>query len=156
MLRKSKTTYSVSSGIVQLKCSILEFSVRLSNWMLQILIIYDLHLCFLVYLLAAWAILQLSDGCCHYRWQGFKFRPMLGTYGFQQWGCFFVSTPTTRGDLVLYGLIQKTGTHIPLWDSNWGMLGSPDLCSNHRTCGQPLVCDITYIISNWKYTCRCV
>jgi hypothetical protein len=31
--------------------------------------------------IAAWAIFQLSGGCHHYRWQGCKFRPMLGAQG---------------------------------------------------------------------------
>jgi hypothetical protein len=36
------------------------------------------------------AIFQLSRDCHHYRWQGCKFRPMLSTYGFYQWGFFYV------------------------------------------------------------------
>jgi hypothetical protein len=37
--------------------------------------------CFVCLFIAAWAIFQLSGGCHHYRWQGCKFRPMLGAQG---------------------------------------------------------------------------
>jgi hypothetical protein len=40
--------------------------------------------------IAARAIFQLSGDCHHYRWQGCKFRPVLSTHGFQQWGFFYV------------------------------------------------------------------
>jgi hypothetical protein len=57
---------------------------------------------------------QLSGGCHHYRWQGCKFRPMLALRAFEQGGV----SPTATRDLRLYGLIRKTGTHVPQWDSN--------------------------------------
>jgi hypothetical protein len=43
-----------------------------------------------VLFIAVWAIFQLSSSCHHYRWQGCKFRPMLSTHGFWQWGFFFM------------------------------------------------------------------
>ena len=36
---------------------------------------------------------------------------------FEQGGIFFVPTPTATRDLGLYGLIRKTGTHVPQWGS---------------------------------------
>jgi hypothetical protein len=33
----------------------------------------------------------------------------------------FVPTPTATGDLGLYVLIRRTGTHVPQWDSNHGL-----------------------------------
>jgi hypothetical protein len=33
---------------------------------------------------------SLSGDCHHYQWRGCKFRPLLSTYGFQQWGFFYV------------------------------------------------------------------
>jgi hypothetical protein len=47
----------------------------------------DLFVCLFI---AVWAIFQLSGGCHHYRWQDCKFRPMLSTHGFRQWGFLFV------------------------------------------------------------------
>jgi hypothetical protein len=36
---------------------------------------------FVCLFIAARTIFQLSGGCHHYRWQGCKFRPMLGAQG---------------------------------------------------------------------------
>jgi hypothetical protein len=52
------------------------------------------------------------------RWQGCKFRPMFGTQGLWAGRDLYHATPTETRDLGLYGLIQKTGTHVPQWDSN--------------------------------------
>jgi hypothetical protein len=41
-------------------------------------------------------------------------RSMLSTHG------FYRVTPTATRDLGLYGLIQRSGTHVPQWDSNRG------------------------------------
>jgi hypothetical protein len=71
-----------------------------------------------VLFIAAQAIFQLSGGCHHCRWQGCKFRPMLGTQGLWAGRDLYCVTPTATRDLGLYRLIQKTGTHIPKWDSN--------------------------------------
>jgi hypothetical protein len=68
--------------------------------------------------IAAWAIFQLSGGCHHYRWQGCKFRPMLGVQGLWAGRDLYRTTPTATRDLGLYGLIRKTGTHVPQWDLN--------------------------------------
>ena len=37
---------------------------------------------------------------------------------FEQGRIFIVPTPTATRDLSLYGLIRKTGTHVPQWGSN--------------------------------------
>jgi hypothetical protein len=65
-------------------------------------------------LIAAWAIFQLSGGCHHYRWLGSKFRPMLGAQGLWAGRDLYRATPTATRDLGLYGLIRKTGTHVPV------------------------------------------
>ena len=62
------------------------------------------------------ATVAITGDCRHYRWQGCKFRPMLGTQGL--WAGRYRSTPTVRQDPGFYVLIQKTGTHVPLWDLN--------------------------------------
>jgi hypothetical protein len=46
---------------------------------------FDLFVCLFI---AAWAMFQLSGECHHCWWQGCKFRPMLSTHGFKQWGFF--------------------------------------------------------------------
>jgi hypothetical protein len=75
--------------------------------------------CLFVYLfIAARAIFQLSGDCHHYRWLGCKFRPMLGTQGLWAGRDLYRTTPTAIRGLGLYGLIRKTGTHVPQWDSN--------------------------------------
>jgi hypothetical protein len=61
---------------------------------------------------------QLSGGCHHYQWQGCKFRPMLGAQGLWAGRDLYLATPTVTRDLESYGLIRKTSTHIPHWDSN--------------------------------------
>jgi hypothetical protein len=71
-----------------------------------------------LFVLAARAIFQLSDGCHHYRWQGCKFRPMLGAQGLWTGRDFYRATPTATRNPGLYGLIRKTGTYVPHWDSN--------------------------------------
>jgi hypothetical protein len=73
---------------------------------------------FVCLLIAARAIFQLSGGCHHYRWQGCKFWPMLGAQGLWAGRDLYHATPTAKRDLGLYGLIRKTGTHVPQWDSN--------------------------------------
>jgi hypothetical protein len=47
-----------------------------------------------------------------------KFWPKLGTRGLWAGRDLYRATPTATRDLGLYGLIQKTGTHVPQWDSN--------------------------------------
>jgi hypothetical protein len=72
--------------------------------------------CFLF--IAAWSIFQLSGGGHHYRWLGCKFRPMLGAQGLWAGRDLYRATPTATRNLGLYGLIRKTGTHVPQWGSN--------------------------------------
>jgi hypothetical protein len=43
---------------------------------------------------------------------------MLGAQGLWAGRDLNRATPTTTRDLGLYGLIRKTGTHVPQWDSN--------------------------------------
>jgi hypothetical protein len=73
---------------------------------------------FVCLFIATRAIFQLSGGCHHCRWQGCKFRPMLGAQGLWAGRDLYRATPTVTRDLGLYGLIRKTGTHVPQWDSN--------------------------------------
>jgi hypothetical protein len=73
--------------------------------------------CLFVLFIAAWAIFQLSGGH-HYRWLGCKFRPILGAQGPRAGRDLYRATPTATRDLGLYGLIRKTGTHVPQWGSN--------------------------------------
>jgi hypothetical protein len=73
---------------------------------------------FVCLFIAARAIFQLSGVCHHYRWQGCKFWPMLGAQGLWAGRDLFRATPTATRDLGFYGLIRKSGTHIPQWDSN--------------------------------------
>jgi hypothetical protein len=73
---------------------------------------------FVCLFIAARAIFQLSGGCHHYRWQGCKFWPMLGAQGLRAGRDLYRATPTATRDLGLYGLIRKTGTYVPQWDSN--------------------------------------
>jgi hypothetical protein len=75
----------------------------------------DLFVCLLI---AAQAFFQLSGSCHHYWWQGCKFWPMLGAQGLWAGRDLYCATPTATRDLGLYGLIRKTGTHVPQWDSN--------------------------------------
>jgi hypothetical protein len=70
--------------------------------------------------IATRAIFQLSVGCHHCRWQGCKFRPIFGTQGLWAGRDLYRATPTATRDLGLYGLIRKTGTHVPQWGSNPG------------------------------------
>jgi hypothetical protein len=63
--------------------------------------------------LAARAIFQLSGGCHQaaildlcYALMAFRVRVL------------FRATPTATQDLGFYGLIRKTGTRVPQWDSN--------------------------------------
>jgi hypothetical protein len=80
------------------------------------LIIFDT---FFVYLfIVARAIFQLSGACHHYRWQGCKFWPMFGAQGLWAGRVLYRATPTATRDLGLFGLIRKTGTYVPQWDSN--------------------------------------
>jgi hypothetical protein len=72
---------------------------------------------FVCLFIAARAIFQLSGGCRHYRWQGRKFRPMLGAQGLWAGRGLYRATPAVTQDLGLYDLIWKIGTHFPLWDS---------------------------------------
>jgi hypothetical protein len=61
---------------------------------------------------------------------------MLGAQGLWAGRDFHRATPTGTRDLGLYGLIRKTGTHIPQRDSNPPTQGSSDLWaqrSNHCT-----------------------
>jgi hypothetical protein len=51
-------------------------------------------------------------------WLGCKFRPMLGAQGLWAGRDLYRATPTATRDLGLYGLIRKTGTHVPQWGSN--------------------------------------
>jgi hypothetical protein len=74
-------------------------------------------LCFCLFI-AARLIFQLSGGCHHYRWQGCKFWPMLGTQGLWAGRDLYRATPTATRDLGLYSLIRKAGTYVPQWDSN--------------------------------------
>jgi hypothetical protein len=67
---------------------------------------------------AVGAIFQLSGGCHHYRRQGCKFWPMLGAQGLWAGRDLYRATPTATRDLGFYGLLRKTGTHVPQWDSN--------------------------------------
>jgi hypothetical protein len=73
---------------------------------------------FVCLFIATRTIFQLSGSCHHYRWQGCKFRPMLGAHGLWAGRDFYRATPTATRDLCLYSLIRKTGTHVPQWDSN--------------------------------------
>jgi hypothetical protein len=73
---------------------------------------------FVCLFIAARAIFQLSGGCHHCRWQGCKFWPMLGTQGLWAGRDLYRATPTATLDCGFYGLIRKTGTHVPQWDSN--------------------------------------
>jgi hypothetical protein len=75
------------------------------------------RICFCLFT-AARAIFQLSGGCHHYRWQGCKFWPMLGAQGLWAGRDLYRTTPTATRDLGLYGLVRKTGTYVPQWDSN--------------------------------------
>jgi hypothetical protein len=43
---------------------------------------------------------------------------MLGAQGLRAGRDLYRATPTATRDLGLYGLIQKTGTHVPQWDSD--------------------------------------
>ena len=54
----------------------------------------------------------------HCRWRAAKFRPMLGAQGLWAGRDLYRATPTATRDLGLYGLIRKTGTHVPQWGSN--------------------------------------
>jgi hypothetical protein len=94
--------------------------------------------CLFVLFIAAWAIYQLSGGCHHYRWQGCKFFSMLGAQGL--WAGRDLYRANTYCDMgprfslshskdrhprptvgfyhSLFGLIRKTGTHVPQWGSN--------------------------------------
>jgi hypothetical protein len=54
----------------------------------------------------------------HYRWLGCKYGPMLGTQGLWAGRDLYRATPTATRGLGLYGLIRKTGTHVPQWGSN--------------------------------------
>jgi hypothetical protein len=85
--------------------------------MLPFLAFFCLFMLFVSFL-AAWAIFQLSGGCHHYRWLGCKFGPMLSAQGLWAGRDLYRATPTATRDLGLYGLIWKTGTHVPQWDSN--------------------------------------
>jgi hypothetical protein len=42
----------------------------------------------------------------------------LGAQGLWVGRDFYRATPTATRDLGLYGLIRKTGTHVPQWNSN--------------------------------------
>jgi hypothetical protein len=53
------------------------------------------------------AIFQLSGGCHHCRWQGCKFRPMLGAQGFEQGGIFIVPHLLRHGTLVYTVLCER-------------------------------------------------
>jgi hypothetical protein len=68
---------------------------------------------FVCLFIATRAICQLSGGCYHCRWQGCKFRPILGTQGLWTGRDLYRATPTATRDLGLYGLIRKAGTHVP-------------------------------------------
>jgi hypothetical protein len=82
------------------------------------LLLIPKDLLFVCLFIIAWAIFQLSGGCHHYRWQGCKFRHMLGAQGLWAGRDLYRATPTATRDLGFYGLIRKTGTHVPQWDSN--------------------------------------
>jgi hypothetical protein len=47
-----------------------------------------------------------------------NFWPMLGVQGLWAGRDLYRATPTTTRDLGLYGLIRKTGTYVPQWNSN--------------------------------------
>jgi hypothetical protein len=79
---------------------------------------YEWICLFVCLFIVARAIFQLSGGCHHYRLQGCKFWPMLGAQGLWAGRDLYRATPTATRDLGLYGLIRKTGTYIPQWDSN--------------------------------------
>jgi hypothetical protein len=49
---------------------------------------------------------------------GLQFRPMLGAQGLWAGRDLYRATSTATRDLSLYGLIRKTGTHVPQWDLN--------------------------------------
>jgi hypothetical protein len=74
--------------------------------------------CLFCLFIATRAIFQLSGGCHHCRWQGCKFRPLLGAQGLSAGRDLYHTTPTATRDFGLNGLIRKTGTHVPQWDSN--------------------------------------
>jgi hypothetical protein len=73
---------------------------------------------FVCLFIATRAIFQLSGGCHHCWRQGCKFQPMLGAQGLWAGRDLYRATPTATRHLGLYGLIRKTGNHIPQWDSN--------------------------------------
>jgi hypothetical protein len=87
-----------------------------------------------VYLfIAARAIFQLSGGCHHYRWQGCKFRPMLGTQGLWAGRGLYHATLTAPQGLGLYGLPKDRHPCLTVGFEP-PMQGSSDLCvqrSNH-------------------------
>jgi hypothetical protein len=61
---------------------------------------------------------QLSGDCRHYSdWTAFffYFRPMLSTHTVR---VLLRATSTSIRDFRLYGLIRRTGTHVPQWDWN--------------------------------------
>jgi hypothetical protein len=100
------------------------FNLGVAFW----LVINNLLVCLFVLLIAAWAIFQLSGGCHHYRWLRCKFRPMLGAQGLWAGRDLYRDTPTATRDLGLYGLLRKTGTHVP--------------CSGVRTPNSRIICDM--------------
>ena len=51
---------------------------------------------------------------------------MLSAQGFWAGRDLYRATPTATRDLGLYGLIRKTGTHVPQWDSKPPMTIAPD------------------------------
>jgi hypothetical protein len=53
------------------------------------------------------AIFQQSGDCHHCRRQGCKFRPMLSTYGFQQWGFFYVPHLLRHGTSVFKVISER-------------------------------------------------
>jgi hypothetical protein len=72
----------------------------------------------------------------------------------------FRATPTATWDLSLhvYGLIQKTGTHVPQWDSNRDarIIRSLHLRSNHyvtRVASKKFSMVNEYIWYFWRFDC---
>jgi hypothetical protein len=88
---------------------------------------------FVCLFIATQALFQLSDGCHHYRWQGCKFRPMLSTYGFQQWKVFYVWR-LLRHRTSAYMVSSKRPTfmsHIGIQTHDVKIIRSLHRCSNH-------------------------
>ena len=77
-----------------------------------------------VLFIAAWAIFQLSGGCHHYRWQGCKFRPMLGTQGLWAGRAFYRATAAVIRDIGFSGLIWRTAPISRFLRHTWECGGS--------------------------------